>query len=114
MENRFHCDPASLKVALGPCIGRNCYEVGDQVKEEFDARGLSGDVFLPHPHYIGKYYLDLQLSNKHQLMKRGILEANIARVDLCSHCEDNLLSYRRSPQTADRMLSFIGLTPSSG
>jgi YfiH family protein len=111
MEKHYHCVPSSLKVAFGPCIGKDCYEVGEEVKQEFAARGLTEDVFIPQTQDIGKYYLDLQLSNKHQLMKRGIPEPNIEMVDLCSHCEDSLLSYRRSPETKDRMLSFIGMTP---
>jgi YfiH family protein len=111
LEDHYQCDPSSLLVALGPCIGKDCYEVGEDVRREFEARGLKGDVFLPHPLHVGKYYLDLQLSNKHQLMKEGVLGSNISMVDLCSHCEDSLFSYRRSPQIEGRMLSFIGLTP---
>jgi YfiH family protein len=111
MVEHYHCDPSSLLVALGPCIGKNCYEVGEDVRQEFEFRGLKEDVFLPHPLHVGKYYLDLRLSNKYQLMEKGVMGSNIAMVDLCSHCEETLLSYRRSPQTEGRMLSFIGLTP---
>ena len=110
LEEHYQCDPSSLLVALGPCIGKDCYEVGEDVRQEFEARGFKEDVFLSHP-LFGKYYLDLRLSIKHQLMDGGVMGSNIAMVDLCSHCEENLLSYRRSPQTEGRMLSFIGLTP---
>lgn len=110
MEEHFRCDPSSLMVALGPCIGKDCYEVGEDVRQQFNDRGLDGNVFLPHPEHIGKYYLDLRLSNKHQLQDGGVLGSNIAMVDLCSHCEENLYSYRRSPQIPGRMLSFIGMS----
>ncbi len=110
MEDHYQCDPSSLLAALGPCIGKGCYEVGAEVRREFEARKLKEDVFLPHPLHVGKYYLDLRLSNKHQLMEEGVQGSNIAIVDLCSHCEDSLLSYRRSPQLEGRMLSFIGLS----
>jgi len=114
LEEHYQCDPSSLLVALGPGIGKDCYEVGEDVRQEFEARGFKGDEFLPHPLHMGKYYLDLRLSNKHQLMDGGVIGSNIAMVNLCSHCEENLLSYRRSPQTEGRMLSFIGLTHKLG
>jgi YfiH family protein len=110
LEEHYKCEPSSLLVALGPCIGKDCYEVGEDVRQEFAARGSLGDVFLPHPLYVGKYYLDLRLSNKRQLLDGGVMGSNIAMVDLCPHCEESLLSYRRSPQTDGRMLSFIGVT----
>lgn len=113
LVEHFQCEANSLLVALGPCIGENCYEVGAVVKREFEATGLEEDVFFPHPLHVGKYYLDLRKANMHQLKERGVLESNIAMVDLCSHCEAGLFSYRRSPQTEGRMLSFIGLIPSS-
>jgi YfiH family protein len=110
MEEHFHCDPSSLLAAFGPCIGKDCYEVGGDVKLRFQERGLKEDVFLPHPLHIGKYYLDLRLSNKHQLEEAGVRGSKIAMVDLCSHCEENLYSYRCSPQYEGRMLSFVGLS----
>ena len=110
MEEHFHSAPSSLLVALGPCIGKDCYEVGEDVKRRFQERGLKEDGFLPHPLHSGKYYLDLRMSNKHQLEDAGVLRSKIAEVDLCSHCEENLYSYRRTPQSAGRMLSFIGLS----
>ena len=110
LEEHYRCDPSTLLVAFGPCIGKDCYEVGEDVRREFEAKGLKEDVFLSHPLHVGKYYLDLRLSNKQQLEDGGVPGSNIAMVDLCSHCEEDLLSYRRSPHIEGRMLSFIGFT----
>jgi len=112
LEGRFRCDPSSLLVAFGPCIGKDCYEVGEDVRQEFADRGLDRGVFLPHPLYVGKYYLDLRMTNRHQLVDSGIKDSNISMVNLCTHCEENLLSYRRSRHTESRLLSFIGITSS--
>jgi hypothetical protein len=109
MKEHFQCVPSSLMVALGPCIGNDCYEVGEDVKHVFEERGLGNDVFLPHPLHIGKYYLDLRQANIHQLLDEGVRVSDISVVDLCSHCEEELFSYRRSPKTEGRMLSFIGM-----
>jgi copper oxidase (laccase) domain-containing protein len=43
-------------------------------------------------------------------LDEGVKASDISVVDLCSHCEEDLLSYRRSHSTEDRMLSFIGIT----
>ena len=111
LKDRFRCDPSSLMAALGPCIGKNCYEVGEDVRQEFEDRGLNGGAFLPHPAHLGKYYLDLRLANKRQLVECGVDDGNISEVDLCTHCGENFLSYRRSRRTKGRMLAFIGIIP---
>jgi len=109
LKEHFQCVPSSLMVALGPCIGKDCYEVGEDVRYEFEERGFRNDVFLPHPLHGGKYYLDLRQANTHQLLDEGVKASDISVVDLCSHCEEDLLSYRRSQLTESRMLSFIGM-----
>lgn len=110
MEMHFGCEPSSLLIAMGPCIGRCCYEVGDDVRQEFERKGLSSEPFQPHPSQNERYFLDLRRANGIQLVDAGVVESNISEVDLCTHCEDNLLSYRRDRKTSGRMLSFIGLS----
>lgn len=110
MELHLGCDPSSLLVAMGPCIGRNCYEVGADVRREFERKGLSSEPFIPHPSKSDKYFLDLKRANRNQLVEVGVGESNISEVDLCTHCEDDLLSYRRDKKCSARMLSFIGLS----
>ena len=112
LKEHFRCDSSSLSVALGPCIGKECYEVGEDVRQEFEDKGLNRKAFLPHPLEAGKFYLDLRLANKQQLMNGGVKDSNISLVDLCTHCEADLLSHRRSRQTKGRMLSFIGIISS--
>ncbi len=111
LERQFHCDPASLLVAFGPVIGRDCYEIGEDVRQDFDAAKLDGSAFLPHPVRADKYCLDLRLANKNQLLECGVKDRHMASVDLCTHCEDFLLSYRRSRRVKGRMLNFIGILP---
>jgi hypothetical protein len=110
LEGRFQCDPATLLVALGPCIERACYEVGEDVRTAFRQRGLSDDVFFPHPHHRGKYYLDLKAAAENQLLDDGVKDAHIFRVNRCTYCEEVLFSYRESRRKAGRLLSFIGKT----
>lgn len=111
LGERFGCDPAALWVAMGPCIGKDCYEVGEDVKQKFQECGLTEDAFLPLPRSPGKYYLDLVEANRLQLIECGVAESNVFMVDRCTYCEKNLLSYRRSKRTKGRMLNFIGILP---
>jgi len=110
MEMHFGCESSSLLIAMGPCIGRYCYEVGDDVRQEFERNGLSLKPLHLHASQREKYFLDLKEANGLQLVDVGVSESNILEVDLCTHCEDDLLSYRRDKKSSGRMLSFIGLS----
>lgn len=109
MGDRYGCLPSALLVALGPCIGRECYEVGEDVFQSFEREGLATDFFLPHPSKENKYVFDLKGENISQMQSLGIEKENIFSVNGCTHCDDSFLSYRRDGDTAGRMLSFIGM-----
>lgn len=109
MVSSFGSAPESLLVAMGPCIAPSCYEVGEDVLSEFARAGLSADVFQKHPQRRNKYFLDLNKANRTQLAELGVKEENMATVDLCTHCDDSLLSYRRDRKTERRLVNFIGL-----
>lgn len=108
MHERFRCDPASLLVAFGPCIEKDCYEVGADVKEVFHEKGLADEVFFPHPQWKGKYHLDLRMAARQQLADEGVEVTHISQINLCTYCEETLFSHRRLHRRSGRMLSFIG------
>jgi len=110
MEEHFGCDSCTLLVAMGPCIGQSCYEVGEDVRQEFERNGLSLEPFQLHPFQRERYFLDLKRANRLQLVDVGVNESKISTVGLCTHCEDDLFSYRRDKKSSGRMLSFIGLS----
>ena len=66
MSEAYGTQPAEVKVALGPSIGACCYEVGQEVKGQFDEIfPWSGEVFTPS---FGKQWkLDLAQANVKQL-----------------------------------------------
>jgi len=111
LEKEYRVSPAELSVALGPCIGRQCYEVGEELRKSFSRSGFLLDAFRPHPVRERKYFLDLRGENRRQLQEAGVPPRNIFSVTLCTHCRDELLSYRRNPGTRERMWNFIGLLP---
>lgn len=92
MVRRFGSRTIDLRAAIGPSIGKCCYEVGPEVAEQF---GLTG-----------RTHLDLGGINSRQLSEIGVISIDIA--DLCTACNpENFHSYRRD-KSAGRMVSAIG------
>ena len=108
MDN-FGCRPESLLAALGPCIGPDCYEVGEEVLQSFVDSGLSRESFQPAAENPGKHILDLKGANTLQLKKAGLETNQIFQAEGCTHCLSSLLSYRRNRDESSRLLNFIGL-----
>lgn len=83
MNKHFGSDPASILAGIGPSIGPDSYEVGEdvirQVKQNIH---LSGDKVLLHPSG-DKAYLDLWAANRMQLEAAGVTSRHIeeARID---------------------------------
>jgi hypothetical protein len=75
-----------LAAIVGPAIGPCCYEVGDDIANEFRAR-FGADV-------VRKGKLDLWTSAERALREAGC--ASVERLDLCTACDpDRFFSYRR-------------------
>ncbi|NIM91071.1 MAG: peptidoglycan editing factor PgeF [Candidatus Aminicenantes bacterium] len=110
MKDHYGSNPGSLLVALGPCIGHECYEIGEDVFQSFKREGLSTEFFLNHPLRPRKYLFDLKGANLSQMVSAGVDEKNVFSTDICTHCHQNLPSYRRDKDEAGRTLSFIGMS----
>jgi polyphenol oxidase len=94
MNAEFGTDPRNIHAAIGPGIGKCCYEVGDEVSRQFgmEQRGK----------------LDLAVENTNQLIESGVEPAHIDRVGGCTFCNAaNFFSWRRDRERAGRMISFI-------
>lgn len=106
VEN-LRCSPGSLLAAMGPAIGRDRYEVGEDVAAEFGYTGERGPSFFT-PQRTGKYLLDLKLANRIQLEEAGIPRGQIYSLDICTHGDPRLYSYRKDRNECGRLLNFIG------
>ncbi|MBO4630189.1 MAG: peptidoglycan editing factor PgeF [Treponema sp.] len=112
MREEFGCKPENMMVAIGPHICKKCYEVGQDVFEEFSQsfdKSEMGKIF--HRKNDEKYLLNLQEAVKLTLLKNGVPEENIFLTDICtyhSHIEGHsLCSYRRTKSPTQRMLTAI-------
>ena len=103
----FDCRPEDVRVALGPSIKRECYEVGPEVKEAIcDVMG-EGDYCVP---VNGKFHIDLPAVNVLQAMSAGVRRENIWVSEVCTHCNPaDFHSYRYHGDHCGRQGGFIGV-----
>ena len=92
MESEFGSNPDKITAGIGPCIGPDCYEVGDRVIQEAEKQGLTEFLIKDKS---AKVFFDLPACNEHQLYKQGLKSQNIEKASICSHCcQEDFYSYR--------------------
>lgn len=95
--------------AIGPSICKDCYEVGEEVAEEFKREFDVQEVkdFLEYKQN-GKYQLDLWRANEIILLNAGIKKENIENRQICTCCnEDILFSHRASKGKRGNLAAFM-------
>jgi polyphenol oxidase len=94
-------------VWLGPAIGPNVFEVGDEVRTQFTDRDPAAQVaFKTSPN--GKWLADIFLLAKQRLKKCGINQ--IYGGEFCTYSDPNrFYSYRRDQEKTGGMASLIWL-----
>ena len=112
MISEYACKPENMMVAIGPHICKDCYEVGQDLFEEFAKVFEESEMKkLFTRKNEEKYLLNLQEAVKLTLMKNGVLEKNIFLTDICTYHSQiqghNLCSYRRTKSPSQRMLTAI-------
>jgi len=102
--------PGSGHIAwIGPGIGPDAYEVGEEVIEAVRQSGVASDgAIIPGP---GKSHLDLFSLAERQLAALGVDEVYCERI--CTHRSSDLYSYRRDGETG-RMATMAYLLERSG
>ncbi len=96
--------PQKTLVGIGPGICANCFEVGEEVARQFDT-----SVVRESDEEEGKFFIDLAQANVIQLVEAGVPERNIEVMDLCTHEEEKLYSFRQGDRE-DRNIAFIRRT----
>lgn len=98
MVKTYGCDPKNIRVALGPCISKCCFETDSDVPEAMlAALGEEANAFIEKNGE--KYHVDLKGINKSFVMQAGISEENIDVTELCTACQPDIFwSHRRHGQ----------------
>jgi len=110
MISEFGCRPSDLHVALGPCIGACCFEVGGEVESDFvgamsTARRNGVIVSVPGR----KSHIDLRAFQMLQLADAGVSPEHIdASID-CTLCDADrrFFTYRGAGRATGQSVGFI-------
>jgi polyphenol oxidase len=87
MQSRYGCEPENIVVGIGPSIGVDHYEVGEEVVSQFQQRyGKDAERILQTKN--GGAYLDLWAANAIQLQKAGVEQIQVSGLCTACHLED--------------------------
>ena len=133
MRRWFGTRPQDLKAAIGPGIHGCCYEVGPEVRDEFESQfAYAASLFREtkesdavrekypllfltarapgHSELPKKIFLDLVEANRRQLIEAGVSQNKITASPLCTSCRTDLLfSHRAEKGMTGRMMGAVGV-----
>lgn len=111
MKDVYDCNPEDIYVVIGPSICQDCYEVSEDVIDEFK-QAFDKCYFeqLFYPKENGKYQLDLWKANEIIMLENGILKEHIAITNVCTCCNSQtLFSHRASQGQRGNLGAFLAL-----
>ena len=135
MRGCFGTRPGDIKATIGPGIHGCCYQVGEEVRVNFESQfAYAADLFREvkesdpvrekypllfltarapgHGELPPNIFLDLVEANRRQLMDAGVLSKNISASPLCTSCRTDLLfSHRAEKGVTGRMMAVAGIRP---
>ena len=109
LMDKYHSSPQDILAAIGPSIGRCCFEVDAATADNFLKHKNHEDFLLPGAR-PNKWMVDLPEANRRQILNCGIPEDNIDVSGLCTSCRQDLFfSHRGSGGITGRQINFIML-----
>lgn len=133
MHRYFGSRSTDLKAAIGPGVHNCCYQVGEEVRDQFHSQFAYADklfhetkesddiheryplLFLTarapgHSELPTKIWLNLVEANRHQLLDAGVPAKNISTSELCTSCRTDLLfSYRAEKAKTGRLMAVAAI-----
>lgn len=110
LVREFGCHPGELRVALGPCIGACCFEVGPEVTAAFvAARPSAREDGVVTASANGKDHVDLRHFQRLELEAAGVLPEHIDASTDCTRCDptNRFFSYRRDGRATGQLVGFV-------
>jgi polyphenol oxidase len=133
MFRQFGSHPRDLQASIGPGIQGCCFEVGEEVRTNFESQfDYAAELFREvkesdpvrekypllfltarapgHGELPPKIFLDLARANRRQLLAAGVPGKNIEVSELCTKCNNDLLfSYRAEKGKTGRQMTVVGI-----
>ena len=105
MQRTYGCKAPDIKAVIGPSIGCDAFEVGDEVYEEFRRNGFPMERIAKR---MEKWHIDLWEANRLQLTECGVVPCNIEIVGICTHSRsEEFFSARRLGINSGRIFNGI-------
>lgn len=105
LQSGTRYDPSTARAYLGPSIRACCFEVGEEVVEQFTASYPDMAAYVDRSR--AKPHVDLVALTSAVLRNRGFSAANVFDSGLCTRCEGSLFhSYRRQGSGGGRNLAI--------
>lgn len=112
MNKAFGTRPEDVTVCIGPSICKDCFEVGEEVVEEFQKNFARKDweSLWAKNGKPGKYQLDLWKANAVILEEAGVCRDRITVTNLCTRCNaEYLFSHRKCGENRGNLAAFLGI-----
>ncbi len=101
---------SNIFAAFGPSICQSCFEVGDEVVEQFAEAGFCIHNITTHHSQTGKAHIDLLAANRIALIESGLNPEHITPTNPCTRCNhQRYFSARRLGINSGRIFSGIML-----
>lgn len=112
MKQEYGTEASDVIACIGPGICKDCFEVGEEVVEEFKkefAPAYRSELYKRKSN--GKYLLDLWKANEIILKEAGVQEEHVQITDICTRCNPELLfSHRVHGNERGNLAAFLSLT----
>lgn len=111
MNREYGSRPEDVIACIGPSICKDCYEVGEEVADEFK-RGFLKDFWpeLLLEKTNGKFMLNLWRANEIVLLEAGVEPDHLQVTDICTHCNpEYLFSHRTMGSERGNLAAFLCL-----
>ena len=106
MKRAHGVEASDLAAAIGPAIGRCCYEVGEELAAKFASNPVFGVSVVDRTR--GAPHLDLALANRRLLIAAGVSPGAIDDLAACTCCDaGSFFSHRRDAGRTGRHLAVI-------
>lgn len=131
MHKQFGCQPQDIYAGIGPAIGDCCYEVSEEVRQFF--LGTMNFAETPTAEHLREpvresavfieqrltdrmsLRLNLQATNRKQLLMAGVPSEQIEVMEICTGCNtDRFFSHRVEHGNTGRFVVVISLAPKNG
>ena len=91
MQAAYSSDPAAMMICIGPSIGRDSYQVGEEVLALAQAKMVGAERYFHFPDgEEGRPYFDLWQANVGQLVDAGVSleQIEVSGIDTAQHTDD--------------------------